>query len=338
MADNHQLRLRRRPEGIPSDADFEPTCEPVPAADALADGQVLLRNLYLSIDPTIRGWIDRDTYLPAVKLGDVVRSAGAGEVIASRNDKYKVGDKLLGLVGWQEYALVDGRGAQLNPIPPGLPLEAALGVFGVTGLTAYFGLTDIGKPRAGETVVVSGAAGATGSIVAQIAKVLGCRAVGIAGGREKCDYVVKELGFDACIDYRQHADAKSLYQALKSETPDGVHGHFENVGGNVLDAVLARMNAFGRIALCGMISGYEGAPIPLQNPSLILTSRLRVEGFIVSEHLDVWPQALAELGARVGDGSLKYRETIAEGIEAAPEAFLGMLKGKNFGKQLVKLI
>ncbi|HEX4913046.1 MAG TPA: NADP-dependent oxidoreductase, partial [Vicinamibacterales bacterium] len=194
------------------------------------------------------------------------------------------------------------------------------------------------ESKPGKTITVSAASGAVGSVVGQLAKSRGCRAVGVAGGPEKCTYVVRELGFDACIDYKQHTDAKSLYQALKAETPDGVDGHFENVGGMVLDAVLARMNAFGRIAVCGMIGGYDGAPIPLQNPSLILTSRLRVEGFIVSEHMDVWPQALTELGAMVADGSLKYRETIADGIESAPGAFLGMLKGKNFGKQLVKLV
>jgi NADPH-dependent curcumin reductase CurA len=176
-----------------------------------------------------------------------------------------------------------------------------------------------------------------GSVVGQLAKVRGCRAVGIAGGKEKCDYVVGELGFDACIDYKQHPDAKSLYGAIKAATPDGVHGHFENVGGAVLDAILARMNDFGRIALCGMISGYDGTPIPLQYPQLILTSRLRLEGFIVSDHMEVWPDALAELGRLLAEGRLKYRETIAEGLEAAPEAFLGLLKGKNFGKQLVRL-
>jgi NADPH-dependent curcumin reductase CurA len=177
-----------------------------------------------------------------------------------------------------------------------------------------------------------------GSVVGQLAKARGCRAVGIAGGPEKCAYVRQELGFDACIDYKAHADPKSLYRALKAETPDGTHGHFENVGGAVLDAALARMNDFGRIALCGMISGYDGKPIPLQYPQLILTSRLRIEGFIVSEHMEVWPEALAELGRLVTEGKLKYRETIAQGLEAAPEAFLGLLKGRNFGKQLVKLL
>ncbi len=185
---------------------------------------------------------------------------------------------------------------------------------------------------------MSAASGAVGSAVGQLAKVRGCRAVGIAGGADKCRYVVEELGFDACVDYKAHADSKALYQALKAVTPEGVDGYFENVGGAVLDAVLPRMNAFGRIAVCGMISGYNGAPIPLSQPQLILQSRLRVEGFIVSEHMEVWPEALKELGELVASGKLKYRETVAQGIEAAPEAFLGLLKGRNFGKQLVKLI
>jgi NADPH-dependent curcumin reductase CurA len=218
-----------------------------------------------------------------------------------------------------------------------IPLSAYLGPVGMPGVTAWYGLTKICEAKAGQTIAVSAASGAVGSVVGQLAKARGCRAVGIAGGQEKCDYVVNELGFDACIDYKQHPDSKSLYQALKAATPDGIHGHFENVGGQVLDAVLVRMNDFGRIALCGMISGYDGKPIPLQTPQLILTSRLRIEGFIVSEHMDVWPEALAELGQRVAEGSLKYRETIAKGLESAPEAFLGMLRGKNFGKQLVQL-
>ena len=206
------------------------------------------------------------------------------------------------------------------------------------GVTAWYSLVRICEPKAGATVVVSAASGAVGSAVGQLAKVRGCRAVGIAGGADKCRYVVDELGFDACVDYKAHADSKALYQALKEVTPEGVDGYFENVGGRVLDAVLSRMNAFGRIAMCGMISGYNGAPIPLAQPQLILQSRLRVEGFIVSEHMEDWPPALKELGDLVASGKLKYRETVAQGIEAAPQAFLGLLEGRNFGKQLVKLI
>jgi NADPH-dependent curcumin reductase CurA len=205
------------------------------------------------------------------------------------------------------------------------------------GATAWVGLTQIIEPKAGETVVVSAASGAVGSAVGQLAKVRGCRAVGLAGGPEKCAYVVDELGFDACIDYKQHPDLKSLLKALKEACPDGIDGYFENVGGLILDAVMLRMNAFGRIAFCGMISGYNGQPIPMANPSLILVSRLKLQGFIVSEHMPLWPQAHKELGGMVATGQLKYRESIADGLAAAPEAFLGLLKGRNFGKQLVKL-
>jgi NADPH-dependent curcumin reductase CurA len=206
------------------------------------------------------------------------------------------------------------------------------------GVTAWYGLTQIIAPKAGQTVVVSAASGAVGGAVGQLAKVRGCRAVGLAGGPQKCAYVTDELGFDACIDYKQHKDLKSLSAALKDACPQGIDGYFENVGGMILDAVMLRMNAFGRIAVCGMIAGYSGEPIPMLNPSLILLSRLKVEGFIVSEHMELWPQALKELGSLVVGGKLKYRETIAHGIESAPEAFLGLLKGKNFGKQLVKLV
>ena len=219
-----------------------------------------------------------------------------------------------------------------------IPLSAYLGAVGMPGVTAWYGLMQICQPKAGETVVVSAASGAVGSAVGQLAKAKGCRAVGIAGGADKCRYVVEELGFDACVDYKAHADSKALYQAIKDATPDGVDGCFENVGGPVFDAVLARMNAFGRIALCGMISGYDGEPIPLKQPQLLLTNRLTLRGFIVSEHMELWPQALKELGGLVATGKLKYRETIANGIESAPEAFLGLLKGRNFGKQLVKLV
>jgi len=242
--------------------------------------------------------------------------------------------------GWQQYSVLDAaQSGMLRKVDvQRIPLSAYLGVVGMPGVTAWYGLVRICEPKAGATVVVSAASGAVGSAVGQLAKVRGCRAVGIAGGADKCRYVVDELGFDACVDYKAHADSKALYQALKEVTPEGVDGYFENVGGRVLDAVLSRMNAFGRIAMCGMISGYNGAPIPLAQPQLILQSRLRVEGFIVSEHMEDWPPALKELGDLVASGKLKYRETVAQGIEAAPQAFLGLLEGRNFGKQLVKLI
>jgi NADPH-dependent curcumin reductase CurA len=219
-----------------------------------------------------------------------------------------------------------------------VPLSHYLGAVGMPGVTAWYGLVKIINPKAGETMVVSAAAGAVGSSYGALAKARGCRVVGIAGGQDKCDYVVKELGFDACVDYKEHKEAISLSKALKQACPNGIDGYFENVGGMVLDAVLLRMNAFGRIAVCGMIAGYNGQPLPLANPALILVSRLKVEGFIVSEHMEIWPEALKELGTLIGTGKLRPRESVAQGIAAAPEAFLGLLNGKNFGKQLVKLI
>jgi NADPH-dependent curcumin reductase CurA len=219
-----------------------------------------------------------------------------------------------------------------------IPLAAYLGAVGMPGVTAWVGLTQIIAPKEGETVVVDAASGAVGSAVGQLAKARGCRVVGLAGGADKCAYVTDELGFDACIDYKAHPDAASLGKALKQACPQGIDGYFENVGGRILDAVMLRMNAFGRIAMCGMIAGYDGQPIPMAYPQLILVSRLRVEGFIVSEHMEVWPEALQELGTLVGTGKLRPRESVAQGLAAAPEAFLGLLKGHNFGKQLVKLV
>jgi NADPH-dependent curcumin reductase CurA len=263
-----------------------------------------------------------------------------GEVVASKSAAFQVGDKVVSGGGWQQYQLADAQAqAMMRKVDTThVPLSAYLGAVGMPGVTAWYGLVELCEPKAGETVVVSAASGAVGGAVGQLAKVRGCRVVGIAGGAEKCRYVVEELGFDACIDYKQHKDAKSLDAALADAAPNGIDCNFENVGGDILNAVLRRMNAFGRMALCGMISGYEGQPIPLANPALILTQRLRLEGFIVSEHMEVWPEALKELGTLVATGQLKYRETVAPRIEDAPEAFLGLLKGKNFGKQLVKLL
>jgi NADPH-dependent curcumin reductase CurA len=218
-----------------------------------------------------------------------------------------------------------------------VPISHYLGAVGMPGVTAWYGLVKIIEPKAGQTVAVSAASGAVGSAFGALAKARGCRAIGIAGGADKCNYATKEIGFDACIDYREHKDAGSLSKALKEAAPDGIDGYFENVGGMVMDAVMMRMNAFSRIALCGMIAGYDGKPVPMSYPQLLLTNRMRLEGFIVSEHMEVWPEALAELGQLVGSGKFRPRESVAQGIEAAPEAFLGLLKGRNFGKQLVKL-
>jgi NADPH-dependent curcumin reductase CurA len=333
-----QWLLTSRPAGEATAANFTLTETPVPE---VADGQVLIRHHYLSVDPYMRGRMnDAKSYAPPQPLNAVMIGGTVGEVIDSKSPAFSKGDHVVGMGGWQEYSIVSGsaRGALRKVDTSRIPMTAYLGSVGMPGVTAWYGLVKIIEAKAGQTITVSAASGAVGSIVGQLARSRGCRAIGCAGGRDKCDYVTKELGFDACIDYKQHADPKSLYRALKEVTPDGIDGHFENVGGAIFDAVLSRMKDFGRIAVCGMISGYDGEPIPLKHPALILTSRLRVEGFIVSEHMEVWPEALAELGAGVAAGTIKYRETIAEGIEAAPEAFLGLLRGKNFGKQLVKLI
>ena len=334
---NKQVHLASRPDGEASAANFRFVEAPVPE---LTDGQVLVRNHFLSLDPYMRGRMnDAKSYAKPQVLDTVMGGGTAGEVVASKHPAYQPGDKVVGTGGWQQYAVVDAGtpGVMRKVDTRRIPLSAYLGAVGMPGVTAWYGLMKICEPNPGQTIVVSAASGAVGSVVGQLAKIKGGRAVGTAGGPEKCRYVVEELGFDACIDYKAHADAKSLYAALKEATPDGVDGCFENVGGPVLDATLARMNAFGRIALCGMISGYNGQPIPLQQPQLILQSRLRLEGFIVSEHMEVWPEALAELGNLVAAGKLKYRESVAEGIESAPDAFIGLLKGRNFGKQLVKL-
>ncbi|MBA3595887.1 MAG: NADP-dependent oxidoreductase [Methylibium sp.] len=335
---NQQIVLASRPEGEPSAANFELMETKVPE---LQDGQVLVRNHYLSLDPYMRGRMSEGkSYAQPQPLGEVMIGGTVGEVVASKNTAFAVGDMVVGMGGWQDYQLVDAgqRGVLQKVDTTHLPLSAYLGAVGMPGVTAWYGLTQIIAPKPGETVVVSAASGAVGGVVGQLARARGARAVGLAGGREKCAYVTEELGFDACIDYKQHPDLKSLSGALKAACPKGIDGYFENVGGMILDAVMLRMNAFGRIAVCGMIAGYNGEPIPMANPSLILMSRLKIEGFIVSEHMEAWPPALKELGTAVATGKLKYRETVAEGLASAPQAFLGLLKGRNFGKQLVKLV
>jgi NADPH-dependent curcumin reductase len=270
----------------------------------------------------------------------VMQGGTVGEVVASKSAAYQVGDKVVSGGGWQQYQLADAQAqAMMRKVDTThVPLSAYLGAVGMPGVTAWVGLMTIIEPKAGETVVVSAASGAVGAVVGQLAKAQGCRVVGLAGGPEKCKAVTDEFGFDACIDYRQYPDLKSLSAALKEACPKGIDGYFENVGGLILDAVMLRANAFSRIAMCGMIAGYNGQPIPMAAPQLILVNRMKVQGFIVSEHMQYWPRALKELGMGVASGKLKYRETVAMGIEAAPQAFIGLLKGKNFGKQLVKLI
>lgn len=335
---NRQIQLASRPVGEPSAANFKLVEAALPA---LAEGQVLVRNHYLSLDPYMRGRMNEGkSYAQPQPLNEVMIGGTVGEVVESKNAHFAVGDKVVGMGGWQDYQLVDAsqRGVLQKVDTTHIPLSAYLGAVGMPGVTGWYGLVKIINPKAGETVVVSAASGAVGGAVGQLAKVRGARAVGIAGGADKCRYVVEELGFDACIDYKEHKDVKSLSAALKAACPNGIDGYFENVGGMILDAVMLRANAFSRIAMCGMISGYNGEPIPMTAPQLILVNRMKVEGFIVSEHMEVWPEALKELGTLVATGKLKYRESVAQGIAAAPEAFLGLLKGKNFGKQLVKLI
>ncbi len=338
MPRNQQILLDNRPTGEAITSNFKQIEVDTPA---LQDSQVLVQHHFLSLDPYMRGRMDDSkSYAVPQALGQVMQGGTVGEVMESKSPKFSVGDKVVGMGGWQQYSVVnaDQLGALRKVDTTHVPLSYYLGAVGMPGVTAWYGLLKIIEPKAGQTVSVSAATGAVGSAFAALAKARGCRVVGIAGGPDKCKYAVEELGFDACIDYKLHKDAASLSKALKEACPNGIDGHFENVGGMVLDAALPRMNAFGRIALCGMIAGYDGKPVPLSYPVLILMSRLRIEGFIVSEHMEIWPEALKELGTLVGTGKLKPRESVASGLEAAPEAFLGLLKGKNFGKQVVKLI
>jgi hypothetical protein len=335
---NKRFVLASRPSGEPTAQNFRLEDVPLPA---LKEGDVLVRHHYLSLDPYMRGRMNEGkSYAQPQPLDAVMIGGTVGEVVESRAPDYKAGDKVVGMGGWQQYSVVAATqpGALRKVDTSRVPISAYLGAAGMPGVTAWYGLNRIIEPKAGETIVVSAASGAVGGVVGQLAKAQGCRAVGIAGGADKCDFVVRELGFDACIDHKRLDGAAAIASALKEACPNGIDGYFENVGGPILDAVMANANAFSRIALCGMISGYNGAPIPLAAPQLILTNRMKVQGFIVSEHMALWPQALRELAERVGNGTLKYRESVAQGIESAPEAFIGLLKGRNFGKQLVKLI
>lgn len=331
MTTNMQVLLASRPTGAVSEENFRivETALPEPA-----DGQVLVRNDWLSLDPYMRGRMsDARSYAKSVDIGEVMVGGTAGEVVASRNAKFKTGDKVVGALGWQRYGLSDGVGL-MKIESPVAPLPAYLGVLGMPGITAWIGLVDIGQPKAGETVVVSAASGAVGSVVGQIARLKGCRAVGIAGGAAKCRHVVEDLGFDACVDYK----AGNLAGDLRAAVPKGIDVYFDNVGGEVLDAVLPNMNAFSRIPLCGLISQYSATEAyGVKQFRSFLVNRIRLQGFICFDRLDLWPQARQELGDWVAGGKIKYRESVASGIAAAPRAFIGLLKGENLGKQLVKL-
>ncbi len=332
MAVNRRILLASRPEGAPTEANFrlEETPLPRPAA-----GELLVRNHWLSLDPYMRGRMDAaKSYAKYVELGEVMTGGTVGEVVESRHPGFRPGEMVNGALGWQDYAVTDGTGVR-KVDGAKAPLSYYLGVLGMPGVTAWVGLLDLAQPKAGETVAVSAASGAVGSVVGQIAKLKGCRTVGIAGGREKCAYVTAELGFDACVDHR----AGRLYEDLQAAVPEGIDVVFENVGGAVLDTELRLMNAFGRITICGLISQYNATePYGLRSFRSVLTSRLRVQGFIVSDRMELWPRALAELTQWVAEGKIKYRETVAHGLESAPRAFLGLLRGENFGKQVVRLV
>src|SRR5215472_17399023 len=328
---NMQILLARRPRGSVVEDDFRIVETEIPP---VGEGKVLARVHYLSLDPYMRGRMEESkSYAAPQPLGEVMIGSTVAEVIESKNAEFKPGDFVVGMGGWQQFQVTSAAGLRkidIGAIPP----SAYLGCVGMPGVTAWYGLTQIGKPKQGETVVVSAAAGAVGSVVGQLAKLRGCRAVGIAGGKAKCDLVTGEFGFDACIDYK----AESFKADFKAATANGIDIVFENVGGMTLDAALSRMNAFGRIALCGLIAGYNGQPIPIQHVRSLLVNRLLIQGFIVSEHMELWPQALAELAQQVAAKRIRYRETVAEGLSSAPRAFIGMLKGQNVGKQLVKLV
>lgn len=333
---NQRIVLASRPTGFPTAENFR--LEEAEVAP-LGEGEVRVRHHYLSLDPYMRGRMNEGkSYADPQPLNETMIGGTVGEVVESRHPRFAVGDRVVGMGGWQLYSTVRGEGELRKVDDSVIPLSAYLGAVGMPGMTAWYGLMQIIGPKPGETVCVDAASGAVGSVVGQLARLKGCRAVGIAGGADKCRYLTETLGFDAAIDYKAYADPKAFYQALKAATPAGIDGHFENVGGSILDAVMLRMNAHGRIAVCGMISGYNGEPIPMAAPQLILVSRLKVQGFIVSEHMALWPAGLRELAEHVAAGRIKYRESIAEGLENAPQAFFDLLRGRNFGKQLVKLI
>jgi NADPH-dependent curcumin reductase len=336
MTTNRQFRLAARPVGMPKATDWQVTEEPLAP---LQDGEVRVRVLYLSLDPAMRGWMNEGkSYIRPVAIGEVMRAGGIGVVEASNSPHVAVGDTLSGSFGVQQYwtGAVDAKAAAAMKIDPALaPLPAWLNVLGMPGLTAYFGLTDIGQPKAGETVVVSAAAGAVGATVGQVAKQLGCRVVGIAGGPDKCRYVVEDLGFDACIDYK----AGAVAAGLKEHCPQGVDVYFDNVGGDILDAVLARINLKARIVICGAISQYNNTT-PVRGPAnylSLLVNRARMEGMVVFDYAARYPEGVQRLAAWLRAGAIKSREHVVEGLDNFPDALTMLFEGKNFGKLVLKL-
>jgi NADPH-dependent curcumin reductase CurA len=332
-ATNRQVRLKSRPPGIPQAENFEIVETPVPEP---ADGEVLVRNLYLSVEPAMRGWVSAvANYAEPVAIGAVMRSLSSGRVVASRDAAYKAGDLVTGWLGWQEYACVRPQAIQRKLPPSGPPLSTSLGVLGLNGLTAYFGLLEIGRPKAGQTVVVSTAAGAVGSCVGQIAKIKGCRAVGIAGGTGKTKLCIEVFGYDAAIDYK----ADDLDQALSAACPDGVDIYFDNTAGAISDAVLKHLAVGARVIVCGTASVASWSPAP-QGPRVerhLLVKRASMQGLLVMDHEARYPGALEELSRWVSADQLRYREDILQGLEQAPGAIAGLYRGENLGKRLIRL-
>jgi NADPH-dependent curcumin reductase CurA len=330
---NRRVVLASRPKAAPQESDFKLVEAPVPDP---AEGEMIVRSLYLSLDPYMRGRMsDRASYAKPVEIGEVMTGGAVARVVATRNPRFKEGDIVQGLFGWQDYAVSDGR--ELARVDPTLaPISTALGVLGMPGLTAYFGLLDLGKPKSGETVLVSAASGAVGAVVGQIAKIKGCRAVGIAGGPAKTRYITDELGFDAAVDYKA---AQNIADELKTACPNGVDVYFDNVGGWITDAVMFRLNLHARIQICGQISQYNNEK-PEMGPrllSLLIAKRTRIEGFLVFDYAQRYREGVTELAQWLKAGKLKYKEDITEGLENAPRKLIGLLEGENFGKALIKI-
>jgi NADPH-dependent curcumin reductase CurA len=332
-ASHRVIKMASHPDGSLEDDDFDLVDERVPEP---ADGEALVRTLYLSLDPAIRVWMNGiDTYVPGIQVGDVMRAGGLGEVVKSRNAAYTEGDLVFGMMQWSEYCIARAGPDGMMTLPRQEPITAFLSVLGVTGLTAYFGMFDVAQPKEGETVVVSGAAGAVGSVAGQIGKIIGCRVVGIAGGPEKCAWITDELGFDAWIDYK----SEDVVARLRETCPDGIDVFFDNVGGEILDAVLGQINLHARIALCGAISQYDTAelsPGP-RNFINLIPQRGRVEGFILLDYRDRFVDAILQLGQWVQEGRIRYAEDIVDGLENAPAAFRRLFTGENTGKLIVKV-
>jgi NADPH-dependent curcumin reductase CurA len=327
--ENRRVVLASRPAGWVTEENFRIETCPVPAP---GEGEVLVKNLWLSLDPYMRGRMsDARSYVKGVDIGELMVGQTVGEVLDSKNPSFKQGDKVLTQLGWQLYGVTKDP-TRLEETAN--PLSYYLGILGMPGFTAYFGLKEIGQPKAGETVVVSAASGAVGSVVGQLARLWGCRAVGIAGGAQKCEYVMRELGFDACVDYK----AGNLRRDLGQACPKGVDVYFDNVGGEILDTLLAHTNLFGRVVVCGTISDYNATePYRVRNLRAILVNRIKMQGMIVFDWRSRYAEALTALGDYLAQGKLKYRESVIEGIDKAPQGLIGLLKGRNFGKQLVKL-